>query len=251
MTAFGIAGVRAVRIVRAAAFAVALASGGAAAAAEPAAETSKAAHPFAGHVADAARRFSIPEAWIWAVIRVESGGDARAVSHAGAMGLMQIMPITWSSLRRRLGLGSDPYDVRDNIMAGAAYLREMHDRYGDPLAMLAAYNAGPGRYDDYLARRRPLPPETRDYVATLAPIIGGGTPLRAVGSTPPDPFAWTRAALFTARSSESSGGHSGADQTAFVRPPDQPSTAPADIALAAVEPPSTGLFVPRSGQFPR
>ena len=251
MAAFGIAGVRAVRIVRVAAFAVALASGGVSAAAEPAAETLQAAHPFAGHVADAARRFSIPEAWVWAVMRVESAGDVRAVSHAGAKGLMQIMPDTWASLRRRLGLGSDPYDVRDNIMAGAAYLREMHDRYGDPVAMLAAYNAGPGRYDDYLARRRPLPSETRDYVATLAPIVGGGTPLRAVGPTPPDPFAWTRAALFTAHSADRSGSQSGAEQAASDTPPDQPSAAPVDIALAAVEPPSTGLFVPLSGQFPR
>jgi hypothetical protein len=97
----------------------------------------------------------------WAVMRVESNGDSRAISTAGAMGLMQIMPATWASLRARHGLGADPYDVRDNIMAGAAYLREMHDRYGDATAMLAAYNAGPGRYDDYRSRGRPLPAETR------------------------------------------------------------------------------------------
>ena len=119
---------------------------------------SAAVHPYAVHVADAARRFGIPEAWIWAVMRVESGGNARAVSRAGAMGLMQIMPATWGHLRARYGLGADPFDVRDNIMAGAAYLREMHDRYGNASAMLAAYNAGPGRYDDYLSRGRPLPP---------------------------------------------------------------------------------------------
>ena len=68
------------------------------------------------------------------------------------MGLMQIMPDTWTELRTRHRLGRDPYDPRDNILAGAAYLREMHDRYGSP-GFLAAYNAGPGRYEDYLAGR--------------------------------------------------------------------------------------------------
>ena len=101
-------------------------------------------------VAEAAQRFGIPERWIWAVMRVESGGRVRAVSSKGAMGLMQIMPATWADLRARHGLGADPFDPRDNILAGAAYLREMHDRYGAP-GFLAAYNAGPGRYDDYLS----------------------------------------------------------------------------------------------------
>src|SRR3546814_3022380 len=85
-------------------------------------------------------------------MRVESRGDVRAVSPKGAMGLMQLMPDTWASLRVRLGLGANPYDPRDNILAGAAYLREMHDRYGSP-GFLAAYNAGPGRYEEYLAGR--------------------------------------------------------------------------------------------------
>lgn len=66
-------------------------------------------------------------------------GDVRAISSAGALGLMQVMP-TWAALRR-YRLGRDPYDPHDNIMAGAAYLREMWDRYGDVGAMLAAYNA--------------------------------------------------------------------------------------------------------------
>lgn len=112
--------------------------------------------PYAGHIANAARRFGIPEAWIRAVMRVESRGDVRAISPKGAMGLMQIVPATWGDLRARHGLGGDPYDPRDNIMAGAAYLREMHDRYGSP-GFLAAYNAGPGRYEEYRATGRPLP----------------------------------------------------------------------------------------------
>lgn len=63
---------------------------------------------------------------------------------------MQLMPGTWKEVRRTLNLGADPFDPHDNIVAGAAYLRWLHDRYGDT-GFLAAYNAGPGRYDDHLA----------------------------------------------------------------------------------------------------
>lgn len=160
------------------------------------ADRAAAHHPYAVHVAAAARRFGIPEAWIWAVMRVESNGHSRAVSPAGAMGLMQIMPATWAALRARHGLGSDPFDVRDNIMAGAAYLRAMHDRYGDVTAMLAAYNAGPGRYDEHLSRGRPLPAETRAYLARLASITGDPGDAQLAATSPRDPFAWRRAALF-------------------------------------------------------
>jgi hypothetical protein len=83
------------------------------------------------------------------------------------------MPATWAELRVRHRLGGNPYDPRDNILAGAAYLREMHDRYGSP-GFLAAYNAGPGRYEEYLAGR-PLPAETRAYVAALAPLSAAVT----------------------------------------------------------------------------
>lgn len=110
----------------------------------PPATRAATAHPFAIYIDEAARRFRIPAAWIRAVMRIESAGDVRAISSAGAMGLMQIMPDTWAELRVRHRLGRDPYDPRDNILAGAAYLREMYDRYGSP-GFLAAYNAGPGR----------------------------------------------------------------------------------------------------------
>ena len=89
-------------------------------------------------------------------MRVESGVDARAVSPKGAMGLMQIMPETYSELRDRYALGANPYDPRNNILAGAAYLREMHDRFGAP-GFLAAYNVGPRRYEEHL---RNWPPPT-------------------------------------------------------------------------------------------
>src|SRR3546814_7677362 len=95
------------------------------------------------------------------ILHAESRGNARAVSQAGAMGLMQIMPATWAMLSARHGLGADPFDVRSNILAGAAYLRAMWDRYRDVPLMLAAYNAGPGRADAFASGRRGLPAETR------------------------------------------------------------------------------------------
>ena len=132
--------------------------------------------------AEAARRFDLPEAWIMAVMAAESGGDPSAVSPRGAIGLMQVMPATWVEVRRRYNLGDDPFDPRANILAGAAYLREMHDRFGMPGAF-AAYQAGPGRYGEYLRNGRELPPETRAYLAALAPVLpsGGGlfVPLRS------------------------------------------------------------------------
>jgi D-alanyl-D-alanine carboxypeptidase len=104
-------------------------------------------------------------------MRQESGGRAGATSPVGAMGLMQVMPGTYDALRRRHGLGDDPYEPRDNIMAGAAYLREMHNRFGAP-AFLAAYNAGPERVDAVLAGVTVLPDETVGYLARVAPRLG-------------------------------------------------------------------------------
>ena len=121
------------------------------------------AHPHAAEIADAAQRFGIPARWIAAVIAVESAGDPDAVSRAGAMGLMQIMPATYAELRRRYRLGADPFAPRDNVLAGVGYLRELLDRFGVAGAF-AAYNAGPTRYADYLAGRRSLPAETVAYL---------------------------------------------------------------------------------------
>ncbi|MBB2201621.1 lytic transglycosylase domain-containing protein [Gluconacetobacter tumulisoli] len=125
------------------------------------------ADPYADMIAEAATRAQIPASWIAAVLHTESRGDAHAVSSAGAMGLMQVMPGTWASLRTSLGLGDDPFDPHDNILAGATYLRWMRDRYGEA-GFLAAYNAGPARYDEHLATGRPLPVETRNYVASVS-----------------------------------------------------------------------------------
>jgi soluble lytic murein transglycosylase-like protein len=111
---------------------------------------------WASYITEAAQRFSVPAQWIRAVMQLESHGDTTALSPKGAMGLMQIMPQTYAELRLRYHLGPDPYALHNNILAGAAYLREMHDRYG-PAGFLAAYNAGPGRYEDYLMRGRLCP----------------------------------------------------------------------------------------------
>ena len=220
-----------------------LASPGAALAQDAPAERASASHPYAGPVAEASRRFGIPERWIWAVLRAESNGDVSAVSSVGAIGLMQIMPGTWAGLRARYGLGSDPYDVRDNIMAGAAYLREMFDRYGNATAMLAAYNAGPGRYDDYLSRGRSLPTETLAYLAKLASITGGSSDIQPVAAPSPEPFAWRVAGLFPVRGDVAS--------TAAAVSPEAPSAAPPAPAAAAVTSRPASLFVPLSGRPPQ
>jgi hypothetical protein len=91
------------------------------------------------------------------------------------MGLMQVMPGTYDELRDRYNLGDDPFDPHDNIMAGVAYMREMYELYGSP-GFLAAYNAGPTRLDDYLSNVRPLPDETRHYVAMIGPNLRGVYP---------------------------------------------------------------------------
>jgi soluble lytic murein transglycosylase-like protein len=124
-------------------------------------------------IAEAAERFALPDGWIRSVIRAESGFDARAVSRAGALGLMQLMPATYAQMRLRYGLGADPFDPHDNVLAGAAYLRAMVDQFG-VRGGLAAYNAGPGRYLMHLAAGEALPPETRAYVGDLAPQLGSG-----------------------------------------------------------------------------
>jgi soluble lytic murein transglycosylase-like protein len=133
--------------------------------------------PWGPFIREASARFDIPDIWIRSLMRVESGGNEYQngqliTSGAGAMGLMQVMPGTYDGLRDRYNLGDDPFDPHDNIMAGVAYMREMYELYGSP-GFLAAYNAGPNRLDDYLANLRPLPDETRRYVAMIGPNLRG------------------------------------------------------------------------------
>jgi soluble lytic murein transglycosylase-like protein len=143
-------------------------------------------------IAQAARRFDISENWIRSVMRMESGGRTmldrrtRIVSRAGAMGLMQVMPQTYRDMRVQYGLGRDAYDPRNNIFAGAAYLKMLYRRYGYP-AMFAAYNDGPGNLEDHLYRGRALPGETQNYVASITgrsakPAGAAAAPARVVAT---------------------------------------------------------------------
>jgi D-alanyl-D-alanine carboxypeptidase len=127
--------------------------------------------PWGPYINEAAARYGIPAQWIRAVMQQESGGEEQAVSPVGAMGLMQLMPETYQMLEASEGLGTDPFAPRDNIMAGAAYIKQMYDRYGAP-GFLAAYNAGPEDLDAYLAGTQPLPTETVNYLADVTPNLG-------------------------------------------------------------------------------
>lgn len=122
-------------------------------------------------IARAAVRSSVEPEWIRAIMRAESAGcefmnGQPTTSSAGAMGLMQLMPLTWEQQRQRQSLGSNPHDPHDNILAAAGYLRELLDRYGTS-GFIAAYHAGPGRYDAFLAEGRALPASTLKYVARV------------------------------------------------------------------------------------
>lgn len=122
-------------------------------------------------IEEASAKFGIPTSWIERVMRAESRGyttlNGRPIrSRAGAMGLMQLMPKTWTDMRARLGLGTNPDDPRDNILAGTCFLRLMYDRFGYP-GLFGAYNAGPGAYAAWLAGNRRLPGETVAYLVTV------------------------------------------------------------------------------------
>lgn len=136
-------------------------------------------------IGEAALRFKIPQPWIRAVLAAESGGRTMSTeilpltSRAGALGLMQLMPETYKEMRALHGLGPDPHDPRDNIFAGAAYLRILFRSYGYP-TMFSAYNDGPGNLEEKLRSGGLLPAETRDYVARIARALGTGTGLHGV-----------------------------------------------------------------------
>ena len=158
---------------------------------------SKTIDRFAEFIAEASTRFAVPASWIRAVMQIESGGDQRAASPRGALGLMQLMPGTWVELSARYQLGLDPFDPHDNVMAGTAYLKEMHDRFGS-VGFLAAYQAGPARYEQHLATGKPLPQDTIAYVAALTSVLaeaqGEHTLVRNSRAVP-----WREAPLFIER----------------------------------------------------
>lgn len=190
----------------------------------------------AAFVSEASQRFGLPRSWLIAVMQAESGGDPGAVSPKGAIGLMQIMPDTWSDLRDRYGLGDNPFDVHDNIVAGAAYLRELYDQCGST-GFLAAYNAGPARYEAFLVTGQPLPDDTRNYVAMLEPLLAGehiGGRIIASSAVP-----WPKAPLFAGQHNDTTI----ASGSASVPPSGGRSIDAVTDNLATLAPRPDGLFV--------
>lgn len=204
------------------------------------AHVADAVEPWSEFINEAAERFAIPAAWIRSVMHVESGGNAKAISPKGAVGLMQIKPDTYAELRARYALGADPADPHDNILAGTAYLREMHDRFGAS-GFVAAYNAGPARYEDHLATGRPLAEETRNYVASLDALLSGVAPIGNVGDTSGQ-GNWQNASLFVPRSAHKSDDAS----RSFTPPPMRGKTDRAIADLSALTPRPDGLFVSKA-----
>ena len=198
------------------------------------------------YVEEASQRFLIPSPWIWAVMKVESAGVARALSNKGAMGLMQLMPDTWTMLRQQHGLGDDPYDPRDNILAGASYLRDLHHRYGEG-GFLAAYNAGPRRYEEHLSGRRTLPTETIDYVSKVSRLIGLGA-LPDGFLTAHSDSGVAKSDLFVRSGFGSSSDQGGDDDGSKNQPRISLKSAPRVVDLSSLAPSSIGLFVRRSAE---
>lgn len=192
-----------------------------------------ASDPWGPYVKIAATRFDVPEQWIRQVMRVESGGHEYmggqlTVSPAGAMGLMQLEPETYQEMASRYSLGADPFNPYNNIMAGTAYIHEMYSVYGSP-GFLAAYNAGPGRVDSYESNGRPLPHETTNYVAMIAPNIQGYYPNNRSEA---DQLAMNIQPV-------GRGGLLPYGMSPYNRPPapDAPSTPTAPVEVAALTPP--------------
>ncbi len=202
-----------------------------------------ASDPWGPYITEAAGKFDVPERWIREVMRQESGGSLYGrgggliTSGAGAMGLMQVMPGTYDELKARYPeLGSDPFDPHNNILAGTAYIREMYDIYGSP-GFLAAYNAGPGRLDDYLTRSRHLPEETRRYVASIGPKIAGSFPSTR---SPGEQYAANALPMPMAEAPRYSSALANALNPVPYAAPVEPAPAPQPIQLARLpEPPRT------------
>jgi len=122
-------------------------------------------HAYDGLIREAARRHQVDAGLIWSIMQTESSFNPAAVSSAGAVGLMQLMP----DLVRELGV-TDPFDPRENIMAGARHLRRLLDVHGGNVKLaVASYNAG----EAAVARYGGVPPypETRDYVRRVTRLL--------------------------------------------------------------------------------
>nr|WP_246500828.1 lytic transglycosylase domain-containing protein [Azospirillum rugosum] len=208
--------------------------------------------PWVPHIREASERFDVPEKWIRAVMMRESGGrsvvNGRTItSSAGAIGLMQVMPGTYDMMRWQYGLGADPSNPRDNILAGTAYLREMYDLFGAP-GFLAAYNCGPACYAAVLAKKQKLPRETKMYLAALTPVLRGVEPRTAsqsagataievavVPATAPQPAPQPTPSVVVAE----------APKPEPRLEPGTPAPAAPSVAVAALEPPPPRSVEPK------
>ncbi|WP_372398667.1 lytic transglycosylase domain-containing protein [Azospirillum sp. HJ39] len=195
-------------------------------------------------IREASQRYDMPEKWIRAVMMRESNGRATTssgkvlTSSAGAIGLMQVMPGTYELMRTQYGLGPNPADPRDNVMAGTAYLREMYDLFGAP-GFLAAYNCGPACYAQHLAGRQRLPRETKLYLAALTPVLRGSSPREASQAAG---FGAIEVAVVPDDAPKPRGGQQ-APQPAPQRA--EPAPAPAPIVVASAEAPPSRAVEPR------
>lgn len=165
-----------------------------------------AAFPYQGIAQEAASRYSVPVEFITAVMKQESNFNPNAVSHAGAQGLMQLMPGT----ARELGV-TNSFDPRQNIFGGANYLRQQLNRFNGNYALAAAaYNAGPGGLQRAIDRAGSsqisailpfLPAETRDYISKVLGYFSdyGGDPGIDLASLPtiPGHNIWTAPVIAT------------------------------------------------------
>jgi Transglycosylase SLT domain len=206
----------------------------------------------ADYLAEAAKVSGLAESLIASVLYVESRGNSAAVSAAGAKGCMQIMPATWGSLTTRYDLGADVHDPRANMIGGALYLREMVDRYGLP-GGLAAYNAGPGRYEAWRDGRRNLPRETINYVEQIAPVSGGiAAPLRPLFTATIAP-SWKQSSIFvtfTSATSTATDIPTASDVTTAIVPAQRLSFEPHSQAASTLAQPDFASSAPsKSGLF--
>jgi hypothetical protein len=198
-------------------------------------------NPFAAFVTEASKRFGVPEHWIRTVLQVEGDGKLRARSPKGA---------PWGSCRScqgpglncalATGLDADPYNPHDNILAAAAYIRELHDRYGSP-GFLAAYNAGASALP---ATGRPIPEQTQAHVATLAPKIEGKQTDGKIAAVAKS-LTWAGSPLFAVRTAR----NSTVDRLPRGVHPDHPLSDRAVVDLSALMPQSDNLFVRRAGKI--
>jgi soluble lytic murein transglycosylase-like protein len=127
----------------------------------PSGHSAKTPDAYDDYIREAASLYQIPEALVRAVIRVESNFDHRAISHANAQGLMQLIPATAERM-----LVTDPFDARQNVLGGTRYLRVLANLFNGNLQLtLAAYNAG----ENAVIRYRGIPPyeETQAYVTRV------------------------------------------------------------------------------------